>query len=361
MKTGLAFSGSNYTYPSGSGTQFTDGCNAIWAAGHRVLKIYCTGDYGADYPYQTSFHKSGVPYTPVSCADLLASDEYLAQLTRGWHTIIITMFPFATTTFSLPVGQRVTNWWRVAMSTTTQAAHAAEMKAAGIYCLANGASGTIFIFQNWEGDWAFMDKFVSETYVDRWLVNHYSGFFGIRQRAINEARMQQQSSCTLLHCFEANKVLEARTKPHLRRILRDIAPFIQPDVVSWSHYDGSIDTPIGFGSSYAAWSAYHVPLMNKGWRQLELMFPGVPKLLGEFGFPEVQAAGIGRDIAPMIQDVYDAALAHAVRWFIYWQIFDNEYITPGVPASGDRGYGAIRRDGTVGVAGAKMTALAPGA
>lgn len=321
-----------------------DGCNAVYNAGFRTLKVYCTSAYLTDYPLQTSWSS-----TPTTLTQLAQTTQFATALTMGWNTVILTVFPFTTN-----LGGVVTNWWRSNPSTANYVAEYTEIYNLACYLLSTyNGTGRRFVLQNWEGDWAFMDAFVSETYVPQWMVDRYVAFFGARKRAVEDARRATASDCSVLMALEANKILEARTKPHLRRILRDIAPRIQPDVVSWSAYDGTIDTAIGFGADYATWATYTIPLMTKALRQLQLMFPGVPIQVGEFGYPEVQATGLGRDITPMINAFATAARNVGTKDFVYWEVFDNEESSPGNP----KGYWTVKPDGTVTVAGAAMAAL----
>lgn len=349
MRIGVAHVKGKYTVPAMSGTQFADGCDAVWNAGFRTIKLYITGDYVGDYPLQTSWSSS-----PTTLTELAQTTEFATQLGRGWNVVMLTAFPFCTTDYSRPVGQRVTNYWRVSFTDTQKQDTYTEMYDLGCHLLSTyDGTGTEFILQNWEGDWAFMDAFVPETPVNRWLVNQYLAFLATRQKAIADARRDTPSDCKLLMAYEANRTLEARTKPHLRRLLRDMAPKLQPDIISLSAYDFMIDTAIGFGADYATWAAYTLPLCAKALRQNQLRFPGVPIQIGEFGFPEVQAASLGRDVGVMINDVAAICAAYGVTDFVYWEVFDNEEITPGVPA----GYWTVKPDGSVSVAGAALALL----
>lgn len=341
MRIGVTHTAGKYNYPGVAGAQFTEGCNAVWNAGFRVLKIYCTSGYAStDYPRQTW---TG---TPTTLKTLLQLPEYAAQLNRAWSRIIITAFTFANN----PSG--ITNGWRADASSAYMAAEYAEIREAAEHLLTT-YPGQTFVLQQWEGDWAFMDLFVADTYVERQQVDRYAAFLGTRQRAVSDARAAIDSTAMVLNAIEANRVIDSRTYPHRRRILRDIAPRVRPDIVSWSAYDGTIDTSLVFGADYAAWEAFTLPLFAKGLRQIQLAWPGVPIQLGELGFPEGVALPPGRDVGPMVTAIASAASAAGVTDFVYWEVFDNEESSPGVPA----GYWTVRPDGTTSQAGAALAAL----
>lgn len=337
-RIGSANVAGKYDVPN-DGQQFKNGADQIFAKGLPVLKVYCTKDYLTDYPLQSSWS-----LVPTTLAQLCATTQFIAEFAK-FQKIVMTCFTFANGT---------TNWWRVDPSNAKLTAEYTEMKALAVYLLTTyNGTGKEFVFQNWEGDWAFMDSFTVDTYVPRKMVDYYAAFLGARQRAITDARRQVDSDCTVLMAFEANRVLDARLSPHLRRVLKDIAPRLQPDVISYSAYDSTIVEQGGFGASLAAWQAATTPVFQKALRQISLMFPGVPVQIGEFGYPENQAP-VGRNCGDMVTVTYNlfASTPHAQN-FIYWQVFDNEEISPGVP----RGFYIIKPDGSTSDSGAALAAL----
>ena len=340
MLLGAAHSAGKYTVPGGSGEQFLDGSTRIYDGGLPVLKVYCTGSYLTDYPLQTSWSSS-----PTTCEELLQTDQYLTAFSQ-FDTIVITMFSFA---------NGPTNWWHVDPTNARYQDEYDEIYDAVVHLRTQyAAEGKTFIIQNWEGDWAFMDSFSPDTWVDAHIVERFAAFLGTRQRAVRDAVRATPSTSKVLYAFEANRVLDSRIFPHRRRILRDIAKRVQPDVISWSAYDGTIVQQGGWGASLEAWEAATVPVMKKCLRAIKAAFPGVPVYIGEFGFPEGVELPPGRDVGAMIQVVYDVALAEGVTILLYWQVFDNEESSPGVP----RGFFTVKPDGSTSVAGAKMTELA---
>lgn len=76
---------------------------------------------------------------------------------------------------------------------------------------------------------------------------------------------------------------------------------------------------------------------------------GTPIAITEYGFPHEQSnfTGIGLDVGRLIQKVIDTAAAVGLVGVIWWQIFDNEEQSPGVP----RGFCLYDRDGSNTVSG----------
>lgn len=339
MYLGAAHSAGKYDVGP-AGDQFTNGCNDIYARGFQVLKVYCTADYLTDYPLQADWDTA-----PTTLTELAQTALFTTQLSRDWAAVQMTIFTFANGS---------TNWWRVSPSASKLAAEYTEIYNLAVHLLST-YSGKTFILQNWEGDWAFMDiAGAPDTRVDRELVDRYVAFLGVRQRAVEDARRATASSSRVLMAVEANRVLDAREYHHRRRICRDIAKRIRPDVVSWSAYDGTIDTPVGFGADYATWAAYTLPRMRKAMAILRHSFPYAQFFqIGEYGFPEVQAVGLGRDVGDMVGPVIDEATAAGFSWCTYWQIFDNEELSPGNP----RGFYLTKPDGSDSDAAAKYATL----
>lgn len=340
MRVGVAHVAGRYTWPSGSGTQFSDGCDAIWGLGLRMVKLYCTKNYLTDYPLQTSWSS-----VPTSLKTLAQTTQFTTQLSRAWGTVILTCFTFA---------NGATNWWRADVNQSLLDAEYTEMRNLAEHLLSTySGTGREFILQTWEGDWAFMDSFTVDTYVDRQIVDRYAAFLGTRIRAVRDARAAVASDCKVLCAYEANRVLDARTKPHLRRLLRDLSAKVQPDVISYSAYDSTIVDQGGWGATFDAWKAATVPAFSKALRELQLCYPGVPISIGEFGFPEGPELPPGRDVGAMIRVISDVAKSYGVKWLTYWEVFDNEEYSPGVP----RGFYTHKPGGALSVAGTTLPTL----
>lgn len=342
MKKGCAHVRGLYTFPAGSGTQFTDGCNAIWDSGLRVLKIYLTKDYLADYPLQTSW--SGVA---TNLTELASLSQYQAQLSREWEVVVLTTFTFANGT---------TNWWRVDTSNAKLQAEYTEIYNLVTYLMTTYAgTNRTFVLQNWEGDWAFMDSFNPATPVPSEYVDRYAAFLAVRQKAVSDARRASTAvGVTVLNAIEVNRVLDSEV--NYRRIVNDIAPRVRPDLASYSAYDSTI-VEAGWGTDTADWIAKTEPLFRKALAKIRSVWPGVPVFIGEFGFPENEATNEhpGNSVYNMTRKILEICEDEGVLYCIYWQVFDNE---ASVPYS-YRGYWFVKPDGTATEAAGAMTIGSP--
>lgn len=345
MMRGSAHVQGLYNYPD-DGKQLKNGCDVVWNIGLRVIKLYCTADYLTNYPKQSTWTGS-----PATLAELAGTPEFSEQLGRHWNTVVLTCFTFANGS---------TNWWRTNPSAAKMTAEYTEMRALAEYLLtAYNGTGRRFILQNWEGDWAFMDAFVANTYVPEYMVARYAAFLGVRQRAISDARAAVASDCQVLMAVEVNRVVDARLYPHRRRIMRDLAPRIQPDVISFSAYDATIVDQGSWGADIAAWKAATVPVFYKALKAIKVAFPKSILQIGEFGYPENEIP-YGEDyIFDMITLTSQIAEQEGADTFLFWQAFDNEQ-GGGGPGT-YRGYWLIKPDGSSTIASRDFTILGPGA
>lgn len=343
MKRGAAHVKGLYTVPNGSGTQVKDGCDVVWDLGLRAVKLYLTADYLTDYPLQSAWSSS-----PTTLAQLAATTQFATQLARGWSHCALTCFTFA---------NGATNWWRANPSAAKMAAEYTELRALAEYLLTTyNGTGRVFVLQNWEGDWAYMDSTTVDTHVDSKFVGYYAAFLGTRQRAIEDARRAVASDCQVLHAVEVNRVLDSRTHAHRRRILSSIAKRVRPDWVSWSAYDGTIVDQGGWGASHAAWVEATRPVIRKAFSAIAAAWPGVPVQVGEYGWPENEAPGTA-DLDAMTRLVDEEAQLAGVKLCLYWQVADNEQGAGGPGTY--RGYWLRNPAGALTVAGATLQSLGP--
>lgn len=342
MKYGAAHTKGLYAVPNGSGTQFTDGCDAIWDLGLRTLKVYCTSAYLTDYPLQSAWSS-----TPTTLTELCETNQFADQLVRDWDTVMMTCFTFA---------NGVTNWWRVEPTNAKLTAEYNELKALAVHLLTEyNDSGKTFILQNWEGDWAFGDSFDPDSFIDRKYVDYYAAFAATRQRAVSDARAETAHvNVTVLNAFEVNRVLDAKDRPDARRIIYDLSKRFTPDVLSYSAYDSTI-VKTGWGASQAAWEAACDEYYNLAFDIMQDAFPGVPIQIGEFGFPENEAPETN-DVSAMIDKVREISLARGATHLIYWEVFDNE---PSVEHT-YRGYWLRKPNGDLSLAGERFQTYAAG-
>lgn len=342
MRYGAAHTNGLYNYPN-DGHQFTNGCNAIWNLGLRTLKVYCTADYLTNYPLQSAWSS-----TPTSLTELVQTAEFSTQLARGWDSVIMTVFTFANGS---------TNWWRVDATNSRLNAEYDEIYDLTVHLLTTyNDSGIKFVLQNWEGDWAYLDAFDPDTFVDRKHTEFYAAFAATRQKAVHDAvRDTAHSNVSVRMAFEVNRVLDVKDAPAKVRILNTLSRRFVPDIVSYSAYDSTI-VATGWGSNQADWENKCTVQFTKALNLIKHYWPGVAIQIGEFGFPENEATEHTNDVRLMIRKVRDIALSAGVESLIYWEVFDNE---PSIPYT-YRGYWLLKPDGSQSIAGAAFAEFALG-
>jgi hypothetical protein len=346
MKYGCAHTQGLYNYPD-DGNQFTNGCEAIRALGLSTLKIYLTKDYLLNYPLQSSWSS-----VPTTLTQLAQTTQFANQLGSAWDTVVMTTFTFANGT---------TNWWRVGPTNAQLSAEYTEIYNLVVHILTTyNNSGRTYIIQNWEGDWAFMDSFSEATFVDRKMVDYYSAFLAVRQKAVSDARrVTAHENVTVLNATEVNRVLDAKAHPDRRRIIHDLCRQVTPDMVSFSAYEPTI-VSTGWGTDQADWEAKCETDFTKALQLIINSVPaGTPLMIGEFGFPENEATNDhpSNDVSQMILKV-DAIASRfpQIKYLLYWQVFDNEVSIPYTY----RGYWLVKPDGSTSIAGTTLQALSGG-
>jgi hypothetical protein len=327
MEIGSAHSSGLYTVPNGSGTQLADGCDVIWDLGCTAVKLYLTADYLTNYPLQSAWSS-----TPTTLTQLASTTQFATQLAREWDSVFLTTFGFSNGSGG---------WWINNPTIAKYQAEYTEMKALAAHLLTTySGTGRTFVLQTWEGDWAYMDSTTPTTFVQRTTVDRYAAFLGTRQRAIEDARRETaHSNVKVLNCVEVNRVVDR--KLGRRRIVNSIAERVRPDMVSYSAYDSTIVLQGGWGANYAAWRAATEPVFREAVAAIKTAWPGVPWVLGEFGYPENEVPA-GGDVQQMLSDTIDWAEELGATHCLFWQVFDNE---AGTPPDTYRGYWLQDADG----------------
>ena len=318
-------------YPS-SASFLTTGFNAIKALGPNLtaVKLYLSPAYTTDYPGQTW----GGSYTSVAA---LAADPAFAAIFSDDQvtTYFLNVFTFST---------GITNPWINTVPDSLLSGERAEIQALAAYLLTTYAgSGKTFIIQNWEGDWALIGSFIPTDYVPPYRPERMAAFLRARQQGIEAAKASAGAAgCRVLFAMEVNRVLDDG-----RRVHADVLPLIKPDLVSLSAYE-AINT---WGSDMGDTVANIDTLLRRVVARVRAS-SDCPIYIGEYGFPELEVP-VWFDTGEAIEQVVDTAAALGLLGHIYWQVYDNEEISPGVP----RGYYLVKPNGDQSAAGLKIISL----
>jgi len=214
-----------------------------------------------------------------------------------------------------------------------------------------------FIFQNWEGDWLFLNNNYGPTWNADMLadlprrIDNYTRWFTAKQQGLEKARANNKdNTCKILHAVEVNRVLTLMdgTPTLTDRVL----PKIKPDLISWSSYDG-------LGSEVDLW---HGIELIKHYMQHSDYLPNPTVMIGEIGYPE---NGKTQD---QILNLWDWAmavfLAFDTPWILHWELYCNELIDSpkpptanGYSASDVKGFWLYRPDGSISYSGQYLQGL----
>jgi len=345
MKFGSVSTDGLYTVPDASGTQFLDAADELYnTIGSRCIKMYASPSYATDYPLQSSWSS-----VPTNLTQLVQTTQYSTVIGMGWDTVVFTTYTFA---------NGITNWWQVDVSQSKLDAEYDEIYNFVVHLLTTyNDSGMTFILQSLENDWNWSEPtYTVNTFTDRKAVDNYAAFFAMRQRAVSDARKATAyTNVKVLNAIEPNRIVDAFTNSNRRRLVRDIAQRLQPDIIAYSAYDSLIDT-YSWTANYATWVATYTPLFRQAIQRIKRAFPGVPIYISEHGWPENQAP-VGFDIYDMCVVAKDIALDEGCTHIFYWAIFSNE-ANPSPPPD-DRGYWLIEPDGSLSRAGEAYNDFGP--
>lgn len=322
----------------------TDGATAIKDLGpnSKTIKLFLSSDYATRYPNQTGWG------TVNNLVDLASSTPIATVLADSrWTDIFLNIFPW----WSGFEAESLTNYWVNGVTTAgvTPATYWANEKTAVQNLAAHllttyAGTGKTFYLQNWEGDWQLLNSFVATDVPNAWWPDRMRTVFTKRLEGVHAARAASSAvGVCVKYGIEVNRALDPG-----RRIHRDIFPFLQPDYVSWSAYEGTVYSDVlGTGSISLACAA-----IDRNMRRFHAeirKYTNAPILVGEYGWPEEEINTTTYPPGQLIQQVLDTGEALGWTHALYWQIYDNEV--------GPRGFYIRKPDGSLSLAGTKHVAL----
>jgi len=321
-------------YPDRSGSMdfFTYGANLVKGLGFRTLRFYMsTGYAGRDYINQTW---GSAPASLVALAQKTPIADALAD--SGFDRYIISTFA---------MGQPDMAWQRdPGMGPSDFAAEYQEVYDLVVHLLTTYPTKE-FIISNWEGDWQLAGGAGRiDTPISPGVLKQYKAYHAARKRGVYDACRTVSGSGKVWYTMECNRVLDDFNY----RMWTDVLTTVQPDMVSLTIYEV---TEQGWGSGQAAIeAAIQASLPEVVRRVRRAVGPRVPVIIGEFGWPQDEAAfnGTSPNVGQLIQKVIDVGNTLGIQGAAWWQILDNEQQSPGVP----RGFGLYNRNGSSTTVGA---------
>lgn len=306
------------------------GADAIADAGGDSIKLYATPSYVASYPGQTW----GAAHTTL---EELAQDAAYAAVFGDSRLV---RFFLNTWTFANGVNNDWINDW-------SNAQDAAEENELYDFCvhLLSTYSNKEFVIQNWEGDWALLGAFDTAAIANPERMQRMAQYLRARKRAIVRARADVASSSKLVFAVEVNRCLD-RFGGRVHKLLDQV----RPDAVSFSLYE-CINT---VGVNQASWEANIDSRMTEAaFRIRRVLGDNVRLYIGEYGWPEAEAGFASLDLGAAMQRVADTGDTLGMTDAVFWQVYDNEEQSPGVP----RGFYMYDETNTLSEQGTKLVTL----
>lgn len=289
----------------------------------NVVFVYMTPEYSSrDYP-ATDFGAAKSDLT-----QLAQSAPYQDLFSMPFSTYVITAYSFGTYGW-------VNSTPRSAMTPAQTAAETAEMYSLARHLLQTyQGSGKTFILKNWEGDWAMNEDFDTYNVPDSTRIAAATGWLNARHAGVVQARSELAGlpGVRVADAVEFN--LLDRARQDVPCLLRDVAPSVESDYLSYSSWESVNST-----------DAAHLRdrlLEDISFARAHPAAQGRDLIISEYGFKEDLYPDSGARTAIAGQAFLDAAVPLA----FYWEILDNECQNdqPGPPGA-CAGYGLLRQDG----------------
>lgn len=336
-----------------------EGARKMNEMGYGVFKVWFRKT-GSGYPYNSNWN--------------LPAKLSLTELAQH---------PYWATTFDMPFSTFALSVDGAGVKTTDSSAKAEEQEVYELtkYLLQRYKDRKIkFIIHNWEGDWMMRGgtgdyarwsrkagELIRAVDGDRKTVlvpadsmqriNAMAKWFTARQNGVARARAEfPNSSCTVYHAIEANKVMDSQEG--IPGIVNSVLPLVETDMVSWSCYDGMDQ----YGVKLYKGIQYIQSLM----RPTSYMKGKKVVFLGEIGIPEQRYEGLTTQDAVVARwDAYIGVCeALNVPYIIQWELYCNEPKNEELRKLNDvrktdemRGFWLIRPDGTTSFVGAYFDRL----
>lgn len=292
----------------------------VGAAGFRTIKFYLTPNYATTYPGQNF---GSVPANLTQLAQTTPVASILSDV--NFDRLVLTTYTFANGIFS-PV---------VTVTPTQLANEYAEIYNLVVHLLST-YSNKRFILQNTEGDWELLRGTDPNVFVSPEYARNYAAFCRVRQNAVRDARNATPSTSTVSLAIECNRILDDN---HIG-VVSAVLPQIAPDIVNYTTYEA---TTLGLLPNQAQTEALITSRLKTIVTRIRRVAPDARIVFSEFAWAQDEPSftGLGLNLGQLIQCVIDAANANGVDGCIWWQIFDNEEQSPGVP----RGFSLFDRNG----------------
>ncbi len=219
-------------------------------------------------------------------------------------------------------------WWKDGMSASDSIAEYSNMYNLTKYLLQTyNNTNKKFYFGHWEGDWLLTETNPAMTAVDPVRIKGMIDWLNIRQRAIDQAKLDvPHSNVDVFHYVEVNRVVDAMQNNY-DRIANRILPYTNVDFVSYSSYDA-----IGH-SDYSSTNSALVSALNYIESKLKPKpsISGKRVFIGEYGYALIGSDGVSVQNSATAQNtrskyVMKSAITWGCPFVLYWEMYNNEVV-----------------------------------
>ena len=268
-----------------------EGADRVLELGAKAIGIYMGPEY-ADY-----YH--GVTAAADSLSELAETSHYAELFSKPFKVFSITCYSFS----------RGLDKWEAGIESYDPQAEYTEIRELAYHLLESySGSGKTFILKNWEGDWQLLGSYDKDAEPRDPDLEAMKDWLAARIRAVRDARESTKfDNVEVYSAVEFNLVAKAQAGG--KTLLTEVAPFLKPDLFSYSAWD-SIDAPNEIYTRLEFIKEYAPDSEAFGRRNV---------MIGEFGFPGRTDYKVHK-IKNMITQ-FD-------RWgapvCFFWQIYGNE-------------------------------------
>lgn len=321
------------TYFFGTNDCLNEGADALLAMGSKNIKIwysYGSGETPTNaYPWNSTW-----PTGVTSLVDWLDNTHYTELFDKPFKTFLMNVASY-------------THWnpyyWKDSITPAQINQEETEFYEFTKALLQKYAgTGKIFILQHHEGDWHTRGHTTASTPAAAGVHERMVKWLNARQRGVTRAREEVCAQDVFVyHAAEINVVVNSMNSGQ-ENMVNEVLPFTELDLVSYSCYDSCL----AIGNPQLLKDAVDYIKQNM---PDSAAFGNDNVYLGEYGVPENEYSD--GQIDWVMNNTVNTGLEKDCPYIIYWQLYDNEVVTPGTPLpvtsnSDVRGFWLIKPDGT---------------
>lgn len=319
-----------------------EGATRLEELGTNVVRIWDSNNQP-----QTSFRfNMDWPDAFESVAEAFRDDHVREFFERSFDTYVVTTYARSTPGIQ-------DHYWREGVTDEQYRETVAEFREATRHLLETyDGTGKTFVLQNWEGDWAILDRIEqgppepsdrNVAGMARWL--------SARQEGVERGRSAVESDASVVHAVSVNRVRAAMDGE--RRVVNAVVPAVDPavDLVAYSSWDVLVDIAEGDDDPHEtieetlAYVHEHAPEPSP---YVESVLGPDRKnvYIGEFGWDLADDPDLGMRL---IRAMTETAMDWGAPWVLFWQLYSNEPDGEydGRPTNDDvRGFYLVKPDGS---------------